>query len=183
MLQELDKQLRDYEKRKRIAEEELEKHEPTTEQVIKAVLSAVDVEEQGDTPIPSTPEELHSQAGSLLATKGKLTARPRGSLSVILPGDRDYLKLPPVKVGVGGRQVRVDLQEPSHLDPNSRTDMQYSLGLGLDLGGEYMYINEAIAIGKSGVKVYSETLDTPDDIRRVSAILTKANNALPPKSQ
>lgn len=178
MLQELDQQQRAYEERRRIAEQD---HGPTFEQVVMAVLQTVDLDDQEDVPTASTPEQLVAQTRSLLEAKGEMTKPAHETLYVVHPDEHDYLGLPfGVEVGIGGRDVEIFLQEPSM----GRSRDKYYFGVGLNVGNDYFQMSQALTISKSGVSFTDgKPLTVPNNVQRISWILTKADRALLSKVQ
>lgn len=183
-MQELDEQQLTYLKWRRYVEEELKKMKPTFEQVIKAVLQSVDLEKQEDTPTANTPAELVAQADSLLQTKGEMTKPFHGSISIIDPNEHDFLRLPHVRVEIGGRDIDIRLEELVCTDPNNpeKSSKKYYFGVGLRVGDDYMQTSQALTIDNNGVNLTNGGhLDVPDGLQRISRILTKADRALSPK--
>lgn len=179
-LQELDRQQREHAERLRNAEKN---HGPQSAQIVIAVLQSIDVEKKEDVSIASTPEELVAQAHTLLEAKGKMTKPVRGSVYVVPPEEHDYLKLPPVSVQIGGREVKIFLQEPLITDPyNQDGNTKYYLGVGLFIGGDYMQMSQTIHIDSDGVRIYDHpAITSPQELQKVSSLLTMADRALPPK--
>ena len=183
MLQELDKKQRAHAARRKVLEKELDKLEVNFEQVTKAVIASVEIGKKGDASLAKTPEELHHQARLLLENQGELTNPPHGTLHVIRPGERKYLRLPlGLKVKIGGREVGLYLSEPSLIDPAIKSVMTYRLGMGLRVGNEYMG-GDIVSIAKDEVTIINgAVLKLPSDIQRVSKILRKAEQALSPRA-
>lgn len=179
-LQELDQQQREHAERRRVAEQN---HGPQSAQIVMAVLQSVNLEEQGDIPIASTPEELVNQAHTLLEAKGKMTKPVHGSFHVADPLEHDYLKLPPVSVQIGGREVKIFLQEPLITDPFNKNGItKYYLGVGLTIGGSYMQMSQTIHIDRDAVRISNlPAITSPQELQKVSGLLTMADRALPPK--
>lgn len=182
-MQELDEQQLTYLKWRRYVEEELKKMKPTLEQAIEVVLQSVDLEKE-DIPTANTLKELVAQANLLLQTKGKMTKPSHGWISPIDPNEHDFLRLPPVKVEIGGRYIDIYLEKLVCTDPNNpkKSSNMYHFGVGLHVGGDYMQTSQALTIDNNGVNLTNGGhLDVPDGLQRISRILTKADRALSPK--
>jgi|WetSurMetagenome_2_1015567.scaffolds.fasta_scaffold121242_2 hypothetical protein len=170
----------------RIVEKGLRKISPNFEQVMKTVLRAVDLKEISDVPTANTPEELFSQTRLLLEAKGKLTKPTHGRMHIVTPDERDFLRLPYVKINIADREANMYLEEISHSKSSSaeKEEDGYYFGISVKIGHCTMQMIQGLTIDKSGVSFSNgKTLDVDNAIQRISRILTKADNAIPPKIQ
>lgn len=174
-MQELDSRQRRYREKKKNYEKKLEEIKPSFNELVRATLQTVDLRERENIdPIASTPEDLVVQSRLLLETKGNMAKPTRGRMFVARPDEHEYLKLPFVKVKIGEKNVDIYLKE-------SKGD--YHFGIGLFVGDDYFESRESIVISTNRVEFMNgATLKAPEDLQKISRILTMVDKALPPKA-